>query len=53
MGFAITLIALAALRYALTNTQPMWEVPLKNQFAFFALLGMIWRVWVFWGSDWF
>lgn len=53
MGFSIILIALAALAHALTNSQPLWDVQLKNLFAFLAAMGMFWRVWAFWRAGWF
>lgn len=47
MGFAVALIVLAALAHAMTNTRPMWDVQLKNLFAFLAALGMMWRIRLF------
>lgn len=53
IGFAIALIAIAALGHALTNTNPVWDVPLKDLFAFLTALGMFWRAWAFWRAGWF
>ena len=44
MGFACVLIALAAVAHALTGTLPLWDVRLKNLFAFLTAIGWIWRV---------
>lgn len=44
MGFAVTLIVLAALAHAVTNTGPLWDVQLKNLFAFLTVVGMFWKV---------
>jgi hypothetical protein len=44
MGFASVLIAIAAVTHALTNTPPLWDVRLKNLFAFLTAIGWIWRV---------
>ena len=44
MGFAVVLIALAALAHAVTNTGPLWDVQLKSLFAFLTAIGMVWRM---------
>lgn len=53
MGFAITLIAIAAFGHAITDTKPVWDVPLKNLFAALAAVGTIWKAWAFWHRGWF
>lgn len=47
MGFAVVLIALAALAHAVTDTRPIWDVQLKNLFASLTAVGMVWRMWLF------
>jgi Protein of unknown function (DUF2786) len=44
MGFAVALIALAALAHAVTDTDPLWDVQLKSLFLFLAVVGAIWKV---------
>lgn len=44
MGFAVVLIVLTALAHAVTNTWPIWDVQLKNLFAFLTALGMFLRI---------
>lgn len=51
MGFAVVLIALAALAHALTNTRPLWDVQLQSLFAFLTALGTLWRAVAFWRTD--
>lgn len=53
MGFALVLIALSAMAHSLTNTNPLWDVQLKNLFAFLTAIGTIWRARLFWQAGWF
>lgn len=53
MGFAAVLITLAAVAHALTSTGPLWDVGLKNLFAFLTAIGTLWKARTFWQSGWF
>lgn len=53
MGFAAVLIAIAAFGHAVTDTMPVWDVPLKHLFASLAAVGTLWKAWTFWQAGWF
>jgi len=53
MGFAAVLIAIAAFGHAVTDTMPVWDVPLKQLFACLAAVGTLWKAWTFWQAGWF
>lgn len=53
MGFAVVLMALAALAHVVTNTSPIWDVQLKILFALLTSVGTIWRTLAFWQAGWF
>jgi hypothetical protein len=53
MGFGVVLIVLAALGHAVTETNPIWDVSLKNLFAGLTAVGTLWKMFGFWQSGWF